>query len=160
MSYIYLEHYLKALDIFNDPKFEDQDLLLHDWTEIPNLINLVYPQILDKDKYYLVKFIADYVDEFNVYGFRVFTIEEYEEWANAIPDSFEFGFGTNEQIDFESKEDFLKNIEVKEISNEAAKVLFDSFGKKEVNGRYHNRIETRSVCEFGHFPSAEYFGNL
>ena len=33
-----LENYLKALEVFKNPEFEEQDLFLHDWKDLPKLI--------------------------------------------------------------------------------------------------------------------------
>jgi hypothetical protein len=84
-------------------------------------------------KYYLVIESNDYADEFDIEGFKVFKSENEESLEIQLIDDQEFPcekyFGTNEAIEFETKEDFLESLSIVEITEEELKVLKKLFGK-------------------------------
>ena len=74
--------------------------------------------------FHLVKFEADYADEFNVTGVRLF--EDWDEWQKemkAIEYPYKWNFGSNEGIEFDSWVDFISHFEVYTISREEADFL-------------------------------------
>lgn len=80
----------------------------------------------------LVKFQADYADEFDVYGFKVVTDIEWEQIQEAIKRiSYprEYGFGTNEEIQFESASEFMGALKVVDLSDDEVEVLSRCFPK-------------------------------
>lgn len=117
------------------------------------------PLVFEGNDFLLVSYDDNYADEFNINGFKVFTTEEWEKWKSSLPEnSFEHGFGTNECIEYSSKEEFLATCTVKSITVEQAKMLFEIFGKKTIdhldwNGRYHNKIIHSTVVDYGMFPT-------
>jgi hypothetical protein len=81
----------------------------------------------------LVKFQANYADEFDVYGFAVFQASTWEEikelardldWSNPI----ERYFGTNEAITFKSYADYIHHFKVTTISEAEFLMLKKLFG--------------------------------
>jgi hypothetical protein len=80
---------------------------------------------------YLVKFQADYADEFDVYGFTVMTENQYIQFRNDLEKvewPSENYFGTNEAIVFQSLKDYENAIEVIEIDEKEYQVLEKLFG--------------------------------
>lgn len=80
-----------------------------------------------EQKYYLVKFTADYADEFDVNGGEVFygTIDEYFSHASDVKFPKEVYFGSNEFIVYESLEDYKRCFRFTECSKE----FFEEFKK-------------------------------
>lgn len=80
----------------------------------------------------LVKFRADWADEFNVIGFKIYEKSEWEkikiEFA-ATNKEFCWYFGTNEGFDDIDK-DFIKNYTAKEITDFEYTTIKDCFGDK------------------------------
>jgi hypothetical protein len=81
-----------------------------------------------------------YADEFDVQGFIAMSDEEYYKRLEQIKKNLvnkrfpiEVFFGTNEWIDFETKEEYINVIEngTKEITDEQLKVLMELFGDGE-----------------------------
>ena len=74
---------------------------------------------------FLVKFNADYADEFNIKGFSIFSsIKEWEEYKAEFPDTdIRWCFGTNEQIEWETKEDFLKCFSIQELNSQESQII-------------------------------------
>ena len=85
-------------------------------------------------KYYLMKFDTDYCDEFEVQGFSVITLDQYKMYEflfnnqDKYTESFDIGFGSNEELYFENLSEFLDCIKVEEISNNDARTLNAYFG--------------------------------
>ena len=83
----------------------------------------------------LLKFKANYGDEFDLYGFAVKTEAEWIEHQEIAKIAFEekgaadreFGFGTNESLQFYDVEDYLSCFQVTKITNEEAAVLKQLF---------------------------------
>lgn len=86
----------------------------------------------------LVKFQADYADEFDVYGFKVFHDSEWEDTLKAIKENAEFpaelGFGSNEYITLETFEDYERCIDVTRIEDEQAAFLAEQFPNSDTYG--------------------------
>ena len=83
---------------------------------------------------YLLEISADYCDEFSVEGFQVLTVDEYKIYQFAVnnqdkyTDDIYIGFGTNQELYYDSFSDLLKDIRIKEISNNDSRVLEGYFG--------------------------------
>ena len=76
----------------------------------------------------LIRFVGDYADEFAVYGFCVLTKEQWAatvDMIHKIPDDHfsEVYFGTNEFMSWDNAEDFLQDIEVKNLTEVEASVF-------------------------------------
>lgn len=100
----------------------------------------------------LLVFEDNYADEFDVYGFALYSEEKYNQWIqllDMLEFPFESYFGTNEEIAWTDKGDLLSKIKIRDISNE------DSLVIKNVFPLYYD--------EYGHFICgynrlAEYVG--
>ena len=83
---------------------------------------------------YLLEISADYCDEFSVEGFQVLTVDEYKIYQFAVDnqdkytDDIYIGFGSNQELYYDSFSDLLKDIKIKEISNNDSRVLEGYFG--------------------------------
>ena len=78
----------------------------------------------------LIQYYDNYADEFDVNGSVVFDDEDWELWLQAIEYislPYEFYFGTNEGIQYWTKEEFLDTLNVIDITEEEFKVL-EKFG--------------------------------
>lgn len=83
-------------------------------------------------QFYLVKFSADYADEFDVYGFCIMTEIEYKEFMNDLKKvdwPSENYFGTNEAIECESYEDYMRSVTVTDISQSEYDTIKRCFGR-------------------------------
>lgn len=73
-------------------------------------------------KYYLMKFDCYYADEFRVQGFSIITLDEYKMYQFVVDNqdkytnSFDIGFGSNQEIYFKNLSEFLSCVEVSELS--------------------------------------------
>lgn len=87
-------------------------------------------------KYILVKYSADYADEFDCEGFGIFEKTEWEEIKKETEKSFEEDgskercFGTNEYLQFEDYDDWLRSFKEYDISEEEAETFKRLFGKR------------------------------
>lgn len=86
------------------------------------------------NNYVLIKFNANYSDEFDLESFWVTTEEDYDKFVKtAIKNKdnirSEYYFGTNEAIYFEDVDDLLNSFEKVIISKEFAEGLLDHFGE-------------------------------
>lgn len=85
-------------------------------------------------KYYLMKFESDYCDEFEVQGFSLITLDQYKMYQFLVnnqdkyTESFDIGFGTNEEIYFENLSEFLDCISIDEISTNDHRSIHAYFG--------------------------------
>jgi hypothetical protein len=96
----------------------------------------------------LVTFQKDWADEFYVYGWKIFTDQEWLDFETLAKESptFYMQFGTNEGWgeDYEMEGDeILEDLEVRDISDEEAIVIKAAFNSD----------------EFGVFPDKECFAN-
>lgn len=91
--------------------------------------------------YKLVKYSDNYGDEFDVDGWKIYLPEEWPEFKKFITDNedklfpFEYYFGTNEGIEYESASDFLSKFEEVDLDKDKATHLISVFGQ-----------------EYGHYP--------
>ena len=101
------------------------------------------------EKYFLVTYEEDYADEFYVYGMKIFTKAEYISFLNnqryarhleRIGEietgdwkQIELYFGTNEWLSFDSVDEIIRALNVREITEQEYKTLknlgLDSFGE-------------------------------
>lgn len=85
-------------------------------------------------KYYLMKFVSVYADEFEVQGFSLITLDQYKMYQFVVKnqdkytESFDIGFGSNEEIYFENLSEFLNHIKVHEISTNDHRSINAYFG--------------------------------
>ena len=85
-------------------------------------------------KYYLMKFASYYCDEFEVQGFSLITLEHYKMYKfvfdnqDKYTESFDIGFGSNEELYFENLSEFLDHITVFEISTNDYRSINAYFG--------------------------------
>lgn len=98
----------------------------------------------------LIKYQADYADEFDVYGFFVETesdweehLKEAEEVIKNRDEPYEAGFGTNEAIVYEDFGDYERCFTVSKITDEEYEVLSNLFDPPP---RYSDRVR----FGFGH----------
>jgi len=78
-------------------------------------------------KYYLMKFACDYSDEFNVYGVHLMTEDEWTQLQadlETVKYPTEVGFGTNEELYFNSSKDIISSIKPAEITEATYNELF------------------------------------
>lgn len=82
--------------------------------------------------HYVAKFCADYADEFNVYGIRLFTEESFDRFMDQVQqmsfDGREFYFGTNEFVEFSSSEEYLNAIDLEKVTEEEYELFKRVFG--------------------------------
>ena len=105
--------------------------------------NLVWWEKTDSDCY-LVRFEEDWADEMSIYGFAIFTTDEYSNWSHIMfrlceamnQAVFTYSFGTNEEQDYEDFEEFLKCFTVKVIPAKHAEILRDMFNINEYYGEF------------------------
>lgn len=85
----------------------------------------------------LVKFEADWADEHDVYGFRVFDDQEeiqkqflYAEtyWKVYPNKEVEMSFGSNEWMTYEDYESYRRSFDLIDVTDEDFEVLKDKFG--------------------------------
>ncbi len=86
-----------------------------------------------KEQKVLVKFDADWADEFNCYGFSIMpeTVwKKYKEDLKKLEWPQERYFGTNESFNWETRDEHLKDFKVKKISEKESEGLAKLFGLK------------------------------
>lgn len=120
------------------------------------IINI--PLEFEGKEFFMVKYEDNWADEMNIEGFMVMNSQELENWKSRIPKKYRFNLGTNEEIEYDSKKEFLNTIKINSISVEEARFLYGHFGSDytdclEWNGREFNKMVKRRICEFGFFPS-------
>lgn len=97
-----------------------------------------------------VTFESDWADEFTVYGFRIFTNEEWETYKKELHEhsgSLSFYFGTNEGWDEETADHFLSNMTATDISEDDVAKLVEIFNLKKA---------WKDYLEWGTFPDFDY----
>jgi len=80
---------------------------------------------------FLVKCQADYSDEFDVYGFKVMSDEQWiilQENIKKCNYPMEVYFGTNEALIFESPNEIMRSLTAIEMTPEEVEVLKKGFG--------------------------------
>ena len=84
----------------------------------------------------LIKFVGDWGDEFNLYGFSVKIDEEWDKIfmflmnADQNIEIDDIYFGTNQRMYWNNTKDFLKDLEVISITDEEADTIQKLFGKR------------------------------
>jgi hypothetical protein len=81
--------------------------------------------------YVLLDFSADYADEFDVEGFSIMTDAEWNIFQKKFQQhqgQYSFGFGSNEDIEFENGQEVLDSIGVKNITKEEYDTINKFFG--------------------------------
>lgn len=77
----------------------------------------------------------NWADEIDLKGFMLWTKEEWEEHLQYIKDEFEFPHyayvGTNQNIRFDTLEEWLDTLEIKEITEEETNIIKRLFGKND-----------------------------
>lgn len=86
----------------------------------------------DNMKNYIVKFDDNYADEFDMEGFRLFKAESEDAIKDSLVDErvtfpCERYFGTNEAMDYDSKEQYFNAISIVEISEEEFNIISKYF---------------------------------
>ena len=104
-------------------------------------------------KLLLVTYDDNYGDEFDLYGFKIMTQEDFDEMIvtaeKAIDDNpdREYYFGTNEAMQYSSVDEYRNAFSVKEITFEEAQLITKLFDLSEINGKIYG--------QFGHFFELE-----
>lgn len=83
----------------------------------------------------LVKFESNWADEMDVVGFKLMTELEWNDFKEAArfilgKEPFTFYVGTNEEITWETYDDFIKSLKVKNITDEEESLIDKLFFKK------------------------------
>ncbi len=83
----------------------------------------------------LITYRGNWADEITVTGWSLQTEKQWKKYLETFEqvfkeeDEYSFGIGSNEQVEYDSFPEFKKAFQVKEISEEEAKVLIKHFGK-------------------------------
>lgn len=87
----------------------------------------------------LVHYEDNWADEMDIEAWRIFSSqEEFDDWFSGVPDEpFSHFIGSNEEINYQGKKDYMKRFTVRMISDEDAEVVkklfcngyFSSIGK-------------------------------
>lgn len=93
---------------------------------------------------WLVKLTDNWADEMDIEGFSIMSTSQFTQWAKTVEEvakkideghSFEWYFGTNEWIDWNSGKDFKEAFSCEVITDEEANILkyllleeFDKYG--------------------------------
>ena len=96
--------------------------------------NLGWWEIFEEGSY-LVKFEENWADEMDVYAFAVFSAKEYRCWRHVMERLdkamdkavLKYCFGTNEEQEYETFEEFDRCFTVKAITNDEANTICDAF---------------------------------
>jgi len=94
-----------------------------------------YKKFKTDETHVIVKFRDCWADEFDCDGFMVMSKGEYAtNYLKPIAEqfkengSFEYGFGTNETLEYEAFDDFMNCLEIVEISEKHAEIIKSYFG--------------------------------
>ena len=83
----------------------------------------------------LIKYKSNWADEMDVQGWSVMSPMRHAAWEDSWADHFKdegnysFSVGTNEDIEYDSIEEFLKEFKVVDITESEADTLVKLFGK-------------------------------
>lgn len=94
----------------------------------------------------LLKYDSNWADEMDIDGFTIMSDEGWESWKTDIQKFFKkreywnYGIGTNEDIEYGSAKEVLKDIKVIDISEDEADIIDKLFFKDSV------------YKTFGYFP--------
>lgn len=110
----------------------------------------------------MLKGAFDWADEFDVYGLEMVTEEQWN-WTNKLLDSLDYPFtqyfGTNQDIEFNSKEDILCDIKVIEITEDEIATFKKVFGFRGYSfGWMPDFVGPDSFYdEYGYYPETNLF---
>ena len=99
---------------------------------------------------WLVKFADNWADEMDIEGFSIMSTGQFTQWARTVEEvakkideghPFEWYFGTNEWIDWETGKEFKEAFRCEVITDEEADVL--------------NRLLLEEFDKYGIFPSGQ-----
>ena len=82
-------------------------------------------------EYVLIKFEKDYADEFDVHGIMVLPLDEWKKQLELFEKAeypFTKGFGTNEELEFNTFKDVKKAFTVSQINEQEYEVFKKFFG--------------------------------
>lgn len=106
----------------------------------------------------LLKFSENYADEFDVYGFIALSEQDWEDYKTKVREligdnTFDYGFGTNESIDFNDADSYIDSFNEKKITDEEYAFLLKNFNRTHYSGwdgKEHTVVKT--IVEYGHVP--------
>ena len=117
-------------------------------------------------KFYLLKFRDNWADEMDVSGFVVYDEDEYKAWLDKIPEGeFTYGIGTNEEIEYSSKGEFLNSVAITttNLTPEEVQFFFKFFGHPSTKcigwdskAAQFKRIERGTTVSHGFFPDFDW----
>lgn len=118
-------------------------IVMVSWIENGSERNLAWWEKTGSDCY-LVRFEENWADEMDIYGFAIFTAEEYNNWCHVLSRLreamkhavFTYSFGTNEEQEYEDFEEFLNCFKVKVIPAEHAEMFRNAFDTNEYYGQF------------------------
>lgn len=99
---------------------------------------------------WLVKFYDNWADEMDIEGFSIMSTGQFTQWAKTVEEvakkidegrPFEWYFGNNEWINWDSSKDFKEAFSCEVITDEEAEVL--------------KRLLLQEFASYGFFPSGE-----
>jgi len=102
-----------------------------------DILDEKYKKFKTDETHVIIMFSDDWADEFDVDGFMVMSKGEYS--ANYLAPiaehfkdygSWEYGFGTNEVLEYENFDEFMKRLDIIEISEKHAEIINLYFGGK------------------------------
>lgn len=105
---------------------------------------------------YLVRFEENWADEMDVYGFAIFTTEEYNDWCKAMVRLseamkhavFNYSFGTNEEQEYEDFEEFFKCFTAKVLPAEHAEMFRGAFDTDAYYGQFPTTDDLNNYVEY------------
>ena len=118
-------------------------IVMVSWVEDGSENHLAWWEKTDSDCY-LVRFEENWADEMDIYGFAIFTTEEYNNWCHTLSRLreamkhavFTYSFGTNEEQEYEDFEEFLNCFTAKVIPAEHAEMFRGAFDTDEYYGQF------------------------
>lgn len=89
---------------------------------------------MNKGTHVIVKYDANWADEMDIVGFGIFTREQWEALTKEVKkvwkkigDSFSVNIGTNQEIDFESYDDWIGLFDIVDIDIDESALLHRLF---------------------------------
>lgn len=89
------------------------------------------------NKYYLLKYYDNYIDEFDVNAIQILTEEEKKKYYDKAKNNINklnkkrfVSLGTNEDIEYEKGSDFIKMLVIEELPETKAKTIIKYIGKR------------------------------
>ena len=77
----------------------------------------------------LVIFDGNWADEMDIKGFQLCAKDDWERYTESIPENTTFThyIGSNQEMEFNGRKDYLRNITVKELTEDEATLLMKLF---------------------------------